>query len=242
MPDDTALPVPADDVVATSIPRPVDDHYRSPPECMRALMSVVDLSAGLHECCAGDGILAAVAADQLGAGAVTASTILPPAETYFAVEQQDFLQLGELRQPWIVTNPPYSKMGGKTLRNAGAAVAIITHALQLLEDAGDAAKGLCCLMDVRFALSEARNKPGGLLYERPATFIHSFQDRVTMYPAGTPMNVRLRNGTNSYGWLVWLPPFRRPGGHSLFTSMLNSRVHRQDGDRERFRLPLLRSR
>lgn len=237
MPDDVAFPRAERAPGASIIQRPADDHYRSPPECLRALASVVDLSAGLHEFCAGDGTMAAVAADLIGTDRVTASTIAPPAQTYFPVEQADFLETTALRRPWLVSNPPYSMLGGRRLANAGAAVRIISHALQLLEEAGPDVGGLCCLMDVRFALSENRNEPGGLLYERPATFIHGFMDRVTMYPVDTPMDVKLNSGLSSYGWFVWQPPFHRPGAYSLFRSSLHSRSHQHDGDRERFRYP-----
>lgn len=224
-----------------AIERPDDDHYRSPPECMRALASVVDLSAGMHEFCAGDGILAAAAADVLGAGAVTASTIDPPARSFFPVDRADFLAQRHLIRPHLVTNPPYSKLHGRRLPKARAATRLIRHALQLLIDAGDGAGLLCCLLDLRFALSEERNRPGGLLYDYPPAEIHAFQDRVTMYPpiaAGTTQT----GGTQAFAWFIWRPPFHRPGADPVLRRVLNSRAFRQPGDVDRFDLPIIKAR
>lgn len=224
------------------ITRPADDHYRSPPECMRALASVVDLSAGMHECCAGDGLMAAAAADVLGAAAVTATTLYPPeGPRYFPVETGvDVLELQRPRRRNIVTNPPYGRLHGRKLGKAGAATRIIGHLLQLLEAAGDEAGVLCCLLDIRFRLSVGRNSPGGLLYDYPPLVIHAFADRVSMYP---PVGAGpLTGGKQSFGWFVWAPPFHRPGGDTLLRATLNSRAFRRPGDADRFALPSLVSR
>lgn len=228
------------DAIATPIVRPADDHYRSPPETIRALASVVDLSGGMWECCAGDGIQAAAAADLIGADAVLATSIHPPAVTYHPVEAVDFLEATQLRRRNIVTNPPYSMLYGKRLPKAGAATRIIRHGLQLLEDAGDDAGALCCLLDLRFSLSEIRNEPGGLLHEFPPTVIHAFVDRVTMYPAGAG-GAELTNGTQAFAWFVWEgPPYRRPGADTPLRRVLNSRAFRHPDDAARFNLPVIK--
>jgi hypothetical protein len=223
------------------IVRPADDHYRSPPETFRALASVVDLSAGIWECCAGDGIQAAVAADLIGADAVVATSIHPPALTYHPVEAVDFLKAQQLRRPNIVTNPPYSMLYGKRLPKAGAATRIIRHGLQLLEAAGDEAGALCLLLDLRFSLSEVRNEPGGLLHEFPPSVIHAFADRVTMYPAGAGGTKPLKGGTQAFAWFIWdRPPYRRPGADTPLRRVLNSRAFRHPDDAARFNLPVIR--
>ena len=245
MPDITLLEAMGviDPPAPAPLERPADDHYRSPPECMRALAAVVDLSAGVHEFCAGDGILAAAAADVLGAAAVTATTLYPAeGKTYFPVETGvDFLQLAKPRRRNLVSNPPYSMLHGRRLAKAGAATRIIQHALGLLEAAGDQAGLLCCLMDLRFRLSEERNAPGGLLYEYPPILIHAFQDRVTMYPAAAGGPEPLNGGTQAFAWFVWAPPFRRPGGDTILRAVLNSRAHRYPDDVARFDLPVIGS-
>lgn len=125
----------AEAVPAAATPtRPADDHYRSPPECVRALASVVDLFAGMHEFCAGDGTMAAAAADVLGAGAVLATTLYPAERVYFPVEAGiDFLKLRALRARNLASNPPYSLLYGRRMAKAGAVVRMIAHALDLLE-------------------------------------------------------------------------------------------------------------
>lgn len=229
------------DDAPTPITRPADDHYRSPPECVRALASVIDLSAGVWESCAGDGIMAAGAADVLGARAVTATTLYPPdGRSYFPVTTGvDFLHETRLRRPNIVTNPPYSMLGGRKLAKAGAATRIIAHALRLLEGAGDRAGVLACLLDIRFRLSIERNAPGGLLYEYPPVLIEAFGDRVTMYPPIGADAGPLTTGNQSFGWFIWMAPFRRPGGDTLMRVKLDSRAFRQSGDAARFHLPKL---
>lgn len=222
--------------------RPVDDHYRTPPACMRALAAVEDFPAGIHEFCAGDGILAAAAADVLGTDQVYASTLYASPKTYFPVQTGvDFLGATALRRPALVTNPPYSRLGGRVLGKAGAATAIIRHALALLDASGDTAAKLCCLLDLRFRLSGTRNQPGGLLHEFPPHTIHAFQDRVTMYPplAG---DAEVQSGTMAFGWFVWRPPFRRPGAGTWLRCELAAADFVRPDDRQRFDLPRIKSR
>lgn len=162
--------------------RPLDDHYRTPPECARALASVVDLTSGVHECCAGDGTMAAALADVLGETAVVASTLYPPHRTFYPIATGvDVLKLDRPLRHHVVTNPPFGRLYGRRVPQAGAATRIIVHALELLATAGEGGL-LCCLLDLRYCLSEGRNQPGALLHEYPPSVIHAFQNRVTMYP------------------------------------------------------------
>jgi hypothetical protein len=229
-----------DDTPATPT-RPPDDHYRTPPACMRALAAVEGFTGGVHEFCAGDGTLAAAAADVLGDHQVYASTLYASPKTYFPVQTgADFLTLDRLRRPALVSNPPYSYLGGKRMRNAGAATAIIRHALALLDASGDPNAKLCCLLDLRYRLSGARNKPGGLLHEYPPDTIHAFQDRVTMYPPMTEA-VEVNPGTMAFGWFIWRPPFRRPGAGTWMRCELAAADFVRPDDRKRFDLPKVKS-
>lgn len=222
------------------IPRPTDDHYRSPPACGRALATVVDLTDGVHEFCAGDGILAAGLDDVLGDGAVYASTIHQPVQTYFPVTGGvDFLTLSQPARRHLVTNPPYSFLHGRRLGRAGAATRLISHALRLLVNADDGGM-LCCLLDLRYRLSVDRNKSGELLYEYPPARIHAFADRVTMYPSSAG-DAMVDPGVQSFAWFIWEPPYHRPGaGSVLRVDLIAKRFERPD-DRVRFHLPLVRS-
>tara|TARA_E500000318_G_scaffold99476_2_gene101567 strand:+ start:4098 stop:4763 length:666 start_codon:yes stop_codon:yes gene_type:complete len=192
--------------------RPLDDHYRSPPCTFRALASVESFPGGLHEFCAGDGILAATAADILGCGNVAASTIgdLTGKKTYFPVAgNQDFLQRKELIKPNLFSNPPYGRLHGERVGKARAATTIIRHAIDLLTAAGPIGGKLICLLDLRYLLSEDRNLDGGLFIDHPPARVHAFMDRITMYPAA--FEGKTTRGKQSFAWFVWEWPFLRPG-------------------------------
>lgn len=224
--------------------RPIDDHYRSPPETIRALLSVESLPGGMHEFCAGDGILAAAAADILGDENVFASTIGQDTDskTYFPVTGgSDFLQLDKLIKPNLVSNTPYGRLYGERIGKARAATRIIKHSIDLLTDAGPSAGKLCCLLDIRFMLSEDRNNDDGLFAKYPAARIHAFMDRVTMYPANFEGEITTR-GKQAFAWYVWEYPFFRPGYVTPVNTGLNSRKFRHKDDADRFDLKTITSR
>ncbi|WP_147253045.1 hypothetical protein [Thalassospira profundimaris] len=217
--------------------RPLDDHYRSAPETFRALATVESFPGGLHEFCAGDGILAATAADILGHKNVVASTIgrQHGKKVYYPVTgQTDFLKLKTLWKPNLVTNPPYGRLNGKQLGKARAATTIIRHGIDLLTQAGPLGGKLCCLLDLRYLLSEDRNLNDGLFTKCPPVRIHAFLDRVTMYPA--TYDEEMTRGKQAFAWFVWEWPFVRPGHTPAITSRLSSKPFRDPSDAKRFDL------
>jgi hypothetical protein len=215
--------------------RPNDDHYRSPPECARALLSVESVPGGAWDSCAGDGILAAALAETLGLCAVHASTIDVPEDVYHPVHQADFLECRSLIKPHIVINPPYGYLHGQRLGRARAATILITHALDMLERAGPTGGKLCALVDLRYRLSEERNSPAGLFSTRPPARIHAFADRVSMFPARWD-NLPQNGGTIPFAWFVWEYPFHRPGYQTPILVDLDSRAFRRPDDERRFDL------
>lgn len=217
--------------------RPFDDHYRSTPETLRALVSVESLPGGMHEFCAGDGILAATAADILGDHNVIATTIgdIQGTKTYFPViGNTDFLRLQELLKPNLVSNPPYGRLHGQRVGKARAATTIIRHAIDLLTQAGPSGGKLCCLLDLRYLLSEDRNLDNGLFTEYPPARVHAFLDRITMYPAA--FEGATTRGKQSFAWFVWEWPFLRPGHVPPITSRLHGKAFRDPADINRFDL------
>lgn len=222
------------------ITRPNDDHYRTPPECFRALLSVENFDGTIHECCAGDGIGAAALAETCGG--VVASTITPVPNSYHPVHALDVLEMTAQVGQNIVTNPPYGYLHGRRRGKAGAATAILNHLIGLY--GGDEGSGgkICLLMDLRYRLSESRTAPGGILHDYPPARIHAFADRVTMYPATVGSDTCLSTGVIPFGWFIWERPYHRPGAGTLLTTQLISRDFRKRDDRERFNLPLVSGR
>jgi hypothetical protein len=217
--------------------RPLDDHYRSPPCTFRALASVESFPGGMHEFCAGDGILAATAADILGCDNIAASTIgdMTGKKTYFPVAgNQDFLQRNELIKPNLFSNPPYGRLHGERVGKARAATTIIRHAIDLLTTAGPTGGKLCCLLDLRYLLSEDRNLDDGLFIDYPPARVHAFMDRITMYPAA--FEGKTTRGKQSFAWFIWEWPFFRPGHQPTITSRLQGKAFVHPTDKERFDL------
>ncbi|MET4733498.1 hypothetical protein ABIE64_002225 [Thalassospira sp. MBR-102] len=217
--------------------RPLDDHYRSTPCTFRALASVESFPGGLHEFCAGDGILAATAADIVGPENVVATTIgdVSGQKTYFPVTgNRDFLKQRELIRPNLFSNPPYGRLYGQRIGKARAATAIIRHGIELLTEAGPRGGKLCCLLDLRYLLSEDRNLDDGLFINYPPARVHAFIDRITMYPAA--FEGTTTRGKQSFAWFVWEWPFLRPGHVPPITSRLHGKAFIHPTDKERFDL------
>ncbi|OAZ14361.1 hypothetical protein [Thalassospira indica] len=217
--------------------RPLDDHYRSPPCAARALVSVESFPGGMHEFCAGDGILAAAAADIVNHENVVATTIgdLTGKKTYYPVTgNQDFLKRKELIKPHLFSNPPYGRLHGQRVGKARAATTIIRHGIDLLTDAGPNGGKLCCLLDLRYLLSEDRNLDDGLFTDHPPARVHAFMDRITMYPAA--FEGKTTRGKQSFAWFIWEWPFFRPGYVTPITSRLHGKAFVHPSDKERFDL------
>lgn len=160
--------------------RPADDHYPTPPEVTRALLSVERFSGGIWEPCAGSGEMAF----ELP-GKVFASTI---GEGHFYVQGgYDFLKAPGLIHPNIVTNPPFK-----------IANEIIEHAISL-----NPAK-IALLLNIKFLAGERRH--GNLFSNHPPCRFYPFSNRVTMWPAGVKGTGN--PGTETFAWFIWEWPFR----------------------------------
>ena len=170
--------------------RPPTDHYPTPPEMVRALLSVESFPGGCWEPCAGSGDMAAVLRE---AGhtvrATTIEAVVNKADRpRFRVQGGiDFLTQAETRHPNIITNPPFR-----------IAEEIVRHALSLRP-----AK-VSILLNMRFLASVGRT--AGLFRSNPPARVWLFGDRTSMYPAG--YDGPRGSSTENYCWIIWESPQR----------------------------------
>ena len=170
--------------------RPADDHYPTPPEVTRALLSVERFGGPVWEPCAGSGEMAAtlrragytVAATTIGEGRGGARV-----GKYEVEGGCDVLACTHARHPSIATNPPYRDVD-----------AILAHLLTL-----DVAK-VALFLNVKFLAGQKR--AATLHREAPPARVWVFADRVSLYPAGWdgPRN----STTETMAWFVWDFPSR----------------------------------
>lgn len=189
------VPAVVEEIVPARPQRPADDHYDTPPEATRALLSVERFAGSIWECCAGAGEMAAPLRE---AGYQVAATTVgerhwPRDRPKFRVEGGvDFLRATRLRAPNIVTNPPFKK---------NLPEQILRQAIEL-----DPVK-IALLLNVKFLAGIKRKD--SLFGRYPPIRVWVFSDRITMYPHGWTGD---RNSTTeTMAWLIWEAPFVRPG-------------------------------
>lgn len=159
------------------------DHYPTPPEATRALLSVESFGGGIWEPCAGNGVM--LDAISLCGYDVVGSTIEEGSKSPHVESSRDFLQQNGLWRPNIITNPPY--------RNAEA---IIQHALDLKP-----AKA-AFFLNIKFLSSVGRMR--GLFAKSPPSRVWVMADRVTMYPADH--EGPKATTTETHAWFVFETP------------------------------------
>lgn len=168
--------------------RPDDDHYPTPREVTRSLLSVERFPGGIWEPCAGYGDMAAVLAES---GEDIKATTIDKGDRQngdvHVLGGRDFLQEEYLCRENIVTNPPFKY-----------AEAILRHAITL----GPAKIALL----LRLAFLESNGRATGLFQEHPPTRIYVMADRITMYPAD--YDGPRKQGEIAFGWFIWDWPFR----------------------------------
>lgn len=186
--------VPADEPQAKiakrerAVKRPDSDHYPSPPEATRALLSVERFAGGIWECCAGRGEMAAV---LRGAGYTVAATTIEEGRHERAFPKHmvagdiDVLKETRRRHDTAITNPPY-RLTEEILR----------HLIGL------GCVNIAMLLNIKFLSSEGREE----LFSRfPPANIWVFRDRITMYPAD--YDGPKGTTTETFAWFVWKAPF-----------------------------------
>ncbi len=180
--------------------RPDSDHYPTPPEAVRALLSVEAFPGGIWEPCAGTGDMAEVLREA--GHTVRATTIEdvkndPKRPKRRVVGGVDFLAKTETKHPNIITNPPYGKLYGE--KDRFAAEKMIRHAF------GIGATKIAMLMNRKFYGSVGRAR--GLWVDCPLARIWEFADRLTMYPAD--YDGKKGTSTETYAWFVLEYPFQK---------------------------------
>lgn len=165
--------------------RPKDDHYPTPPEATRALLSVEGFAGGVWEICAGHGVMAR---EFEAAGNEVAATTLLTSKSPSVVSGVDFLAETALRKPNIATNPPF-KIAEK----------IIRHALSLKP-----AKA-AFFLNVKFLAGQKRAR--SFYEEFPLARLWVMADRITMYP--DDWEGERNSTTETHAWFIWEHPNRR---------------------------------
>lgn len=161
-----------------SVAREENDFYRTPPQCVRSLLSVEVFDPLVWECACGDGAISEV---LKAAGYDVVSTDL--IDRNYGDGQLDFLNTDNLIAPSVVTNPPYKD-----------AEAFVCHALKL-----GASK---VAMLLRLAWLEGEKRYNSLFSVTPPSRVWVLSSRPTLWH-GTDPNARNTGGAIAYAWFIW---------------------------------------
>lgn len=159
------------------------DFYTTPPEAMRALLSVESFAGDIWEPACGHGAISKVLAS---AGYDVVSTDL--AHRGYGLGGIDFLAEAESRACNIITNPPYG---------AGLADQFIGHALRLTRRTGGA---VAMLLDLAGLCHPMRH---GKFLSCPPAAVYAL-DRLVCLPNDDPERARqFAKADRRYCWMVW---------------------------------------
>lgn len=160
------------------------EFYPTPPEGIRALLSVESFDGTIWEPACGNG---AISRELLRAGYEVISTDI--SNHGFGTPGVDFL--GELtpRAKHIVTNPPYGR---------GLADRFIGHALSLTRQTGGV---VAMLLNLASLCHPTRCSK--FLHTPPAAI--NGLDELVCYPNGNPREATMHTFRHRYCWVVWKP-------------------------------------
>jgi len=169
--------------------RPTDDDYSTPPEAVRALLSVEGFGGAIWEPCAGRGVLADALREK-HRDPVYATTLRRDHGRGNAmagiVGGVDFLKTDVKLGRNVVTNPPYF--------NAELIIRRAVHFCPVK---------IAMLLNIKFWAGAARSV--GLWRDFPPVRVHVFADRVTMYPAS--YDGPKGTTTENHAWYIWEWPY-----------------------------------
>ncbi len=179
-----AGPVPARRATSLKGGRPAHEFYPTPPEAIRALLSVERFDGAVWEPACGDGAISKALVD---AGYDTTSTDL--VDHGYGTPGIDFLETVIPRAKHIVTNPPYGfGLGDRFLRHALAMTAITEGCVAML-------------LNIASLCSPTRHAS---FIRRPPSRIYALDDCVC-WPNGRPEQASRYTLTHRYAWLIWEP-------------------------------------
>ncbi len=160
------------------------EFYPTPPEAVRALLSVEAFDGSIWEPACGDG---AISKTLAAAGHDVASTDL--VDHGFGQAGVDFFHQVKPRAKHIITNPPYGR---------GLADRFIGHALRLTRETGGSVAMLLNLASLCHPRRHAKfiNTPPAAIYA---------VDEIVCYPNGDHTAPALHTFDHRYCWMVWKP-------------------------------------
>ena len=163
------------------------EFYPTPPEAVRALLSVETFDGDIWEPACGDGAISKVLTDT---GHRVISTDLIDRD--YGIGGIDFLQERAARAKHIVTNPPYGR---------GLADKFVGRALMLTRQTGGTVVMLLNLASLCHPTRHAK------FVHTPPAAIYAL-DELVCYPNGKPSEAIASTRSQRYCWVVWKP------GHS----------------------------
>jgi hypothetical protein len=160
------------------------EFYPTPPEAVRALLSVETFDGPIWEPACGDG---AISRQLVSAGYEVVSTdLVDHGYGFFGI---DFFREPTARAKHIVTNPPYGR---------GLADHFIGHALRLTRQTGGSVAMLLNLASLCHPTRHAKfiNTPPAAIYGI---------DQLVCYPNGHAREATVHTLDHRYCWMVWKP-------------------------------------
>lgn len=165
--------------------RVAHDFYPTPPEAVRALLSVEAFEGSIWEPACGDGAISKV---LIAAGHDVVSTDL--IDRGYGRGGQDFLKSERPLAKHIITNPPYGSHGLADL--------FVRRALIHCQKTGGS---VAMLLNLRSLCHPERTKK---FTKTPPTAIYAL-DELICWPEGKPCSFQARIAQQQYYWAVWHP-------------------------------------
>lgn len=161
------------------------EFYPTPPEAVRALLSVETFDGDIWEPACGDG---AISRELQSAGYNVISTDL--IDRGYGTGGQDFLKSETPLAKHIVTNPPYG--------THGLADAFVRKALL---HTGKTGGSVVMLLNLRSLCNPLRHAK---FVKTPPAAIYAI-DELVCWPEGKPTSTSARIANQQYCWVVWKP-------------------------------------
>ncbi len=161
------------------------EFYPTPPEAVRALLSVEQFCGDIWEPACGDG---AISNELIKAGHRVVSTDL--IDRGYGDGQLDFLKSEKPLAKNIITNPPYG--------THGLGDAFVKKALIHCQKTGGS---VAMLLNLRSLANPARTPK---FCKTPPSAIYVLDD-LTCWPEGKPTSKTARIARQQYYWAVWRP-------------------------------------